>query len=112
MQRSARFEVAWAEGTDGPENEAGGKLHGGKDYIVLELKTEDMKRLKASIDMTLALAEGAQKEDPDEDGYWTFLFHGRAHPQREDSSDGTCAYPESLLAPEVIAMTPKVERWK
>ena len=120
MQRSARFEVSWTDGDDSKENEAGETVYGGTDFIILELKTSDMKRLRTKLDETIRFAEAAEKSDDkklkevvdDNAGFWTFMFHGRAHPQREDHADGTVRYPPSLLAPVVIVETLKIERWK
>lgn len=106
MRRSARFEVSWCSGTDS-QGQAPEHVQD-DDYIVLEMKPGDLRRLKEQIDLTLAMDEALAKEGKSvDDGCYTcLLLHGRAHAQRADRKDG------SLLSAEVLAETPQPDRWK
>ena len=103
MPRSARFEVSWFADPGATELPAGEE---NKDYLVLEVGAANLRRLKESIDLAFQVGCGS------DDGLTCFLFHGRAHPQRGDREDGTTTWPPSLLSDEVIAESPRPQRWK
>lgn len=103
-ERSARFQVTWCDDAN-----LGGEPPADlppSDYIVLELQHEDLLRLKKQVGIALALSRPSALE------YACLLFHGTARAQAADKADGTTSYPPSLLSEEVLAESPRPERWK
>lgn len=105
--RSARFEVTWVDDFEAfpngppPDREA-------KDYIVLELRADDIERLRKQLDLTLLFNEKTGNSE----GHLCICIQGRAYPQAADRLDGTRGYPPSLLSEEVLAESPRPDRWK
>lgn len=107
QRRSARFQVSWCDDFEEYPDGAPDDIVD-RDFIVLELLPADVKRLHKQLELASQFGEVDSKEKV----YLTVLLHGKAYPQFADGLDGTRKYPPSLLSEEVLAETPRPERWK
>jgi hypothetical protein len=108
MLRSGRFAVSEVGG--GKE----GSLHEQDDYLILEIRREDMRELKRQMEIALSIEDALEKDGraPDKASLCCFELRGKPHPQRADRSDGTTSWPPSFLSVEVIAESGTPDRWK
>jgi hypothetical protein len=106
--RSARFEVSWV---DDYETHPNGPPEGrdSRDYIILELLPDDMRRLHKQLALSIQMDDAQPVGDQ---AYLCIQLHGKAKPQAADRKDGTRTYPPSLLSEEVLAESPRPDRWR
>ncbi|MFI5297372.1 MAG: hypothetical protein ACHREM_04680 [Polyangiales bacterium] len=96
MRRIGRFEVSKCISPDDAEPD------GSPDDLILELRTKDMRVLKAQLEAAIAFDEAAGTDGDESKSYTCLEIIGRAYPQTYDRPDPT-TWPATVWSPEVLA---------